>query len=371
MAQVIQRIRRSGPRKVKRVAYGFTFQDKDGKQVRVSDASWSREDAEKALATRLLNLDDVKNPPARFIVTFKQMTERYLKEKEVGRKRTLEYDRFILAKLVDHFGADTPLTEITAPRIAEYRLGRLTLASARTGRKLKPASVNRELAVLRGVLRLAADDECGYLEKAPRVRMEKEPQGRLRFLTDDEATRLLDECRKSAEHPVPPRRSLSLYPVVVVALNTGMRRGEILGLTWDRVDFSRGVLQLEVTKSGRRREIPMNQAVYDVLSALPRSGPRLFRGSVRKAFLGAMERAGIQNFRFHDLRHTFASWLTMKGRPLKEVQELLGHASITQTERYAHLAPERLRDAVAALDFNTTSAQRLPRAAQVPVRITG
>jgi len=78
---------------------------------------------------------------------------------------------------------------------------------------------------------------------------------------------------------VPPRRSPYLYPVVVIALNTGMRLGEILGLEWDRVDFSRGVLQLERTRNGTRREIPMNQAVYDVLSALPKSGSRLFRGS--------------------------------------------------------------------------------------------
>src|SRR5206468_136741 len=209
---------KSGPRKIPRVAYGYTFQGKDGKQVRVSDAAWSREDAEKALAARLLKTDS----PAEAVfsaVTFKAMTERYLKEKEVGRKRTLWYDRLIIAKLVAHFGAETPLTEITAPRIAEYRLMRLTTNSERTKRLLKPASVNRELSVLRAMLRLAADEDYGYLEKAPRVRLEKEPQGRLRFLTLDEATRLLAECRKAAEHPVPPRRSPHLYPVVVIALN--------------------------------------------------------------------------------------------------------------------------------------------------------
>jgi integrase len=370
MAQVVQRVWRSGPRKVKRVAYGYTFQGKDGKQVRVSDASWSREDAEKALAARLLSKGSPAEP-LHPVVTFKAMTERYLKEKEVGRKRTLEFDRYMIAKLVAHFGAETPLTDITAPRIAEYRLKRLTMKSERTKRTLKPASVNRELAVVRAVLRLAASEDCGYLEKAPRVRLEKEPQGRLRFLSGDEATRLLDECRKAAEHPVLPRRSAYLYPVVVIALNTGMRRGEILGLEWDCIDFSRGVLQLEQTKNGTRREIPMNQAVYDVLSALPRSGSRLFRGTVRGAFESALERASIKNFHFHDLRHTFASWLTMNGRPLKEVQELLGHKSITQTERYSHLAPERLRDAVATLEFNTTSAQSPVGAAQVPVVVTG
>jgi integrase len=175
---------------------------------------------------------------------------------------------------------------------------------------------------------------------------------------------------KAGEHRVIPRRSPDLYPVVVIALNTGMRKGEIFGLEWDRINFSRGVVQLEETKNGTRREIPMNQAVYDVLSSLPRSGSRLFRGTVRAAFESALERASIKNFHFHDLRHTFASWLTMNGRPLKEVQELLGHKSITQTERYSHLAPERLREAVATLEFNTTSAQSPVGAAQVPVVVT-
>ena len=156
---------------------------------------------------------------------------------------------------------------------------------------------------------------------------------------------------------------------MIVALNTGMRKSEILGLEWDRIDFSRGVVQLEQTKNGTRREIPMNQAVYGVLSALPKSGPRLFHRSVRRAFENAVERAGVKDFRFHDLRHTFASWLTMKGRPLREVQELLGHKSIYMTQRYSHLAPERLREAVAALD-STTSAHSPAESRQVPVTIS-
>src|SRR5206468_12721343 len=110
---------------------------------------------------------------------------------------------------------------------------------------VEPGSANRELSVLRGLLRLAADEECGYLEKAPKVRLEREPQGRLRFLSDDERDRLLDECRKAAAHPVESCRSPFLYTVVVVALHTGMRKSEILNLEWDRVNFSRGVIQLE------------------------------------------------------------------------------------------------------------------------------
>src|SRR5215469_45511 len=90
--------------------------------------------------------------------------------------------------------------------------------------------------------------------------MAKEPEGRLRFLSEEEAVRLLEACRTS-QNPF-------LHAIVTLALHTGMRRGEILGLTWERVDFARGVIRLEETKSGRRREVPMNQAVYDALSAL-------------------------------------------------------------------------------------------------------
>jgi integrase len=147
---------------------------------------------------------------------------------------------------------------------------------------------------------------------------------------------------------------------VTVALNTGMRRGEIFSLTWDRVDFSRGVILLERTKSGRRRELPMNRATYDALVPLhaAQSVGRVFgQVTAKKAFMSAVERAGLGDFHFHDLRHTFASWLVMRGRPLKEVQELLGRQTIAMTMRYSHLSPDRLRDAVAALeDFSTHSA---------------
>ncbi|MBI3104988.1 MAG: site-specific integrase [Candidatus Rokubacteria bacterium] len=236
-----------------------------------------------------------------------------------------------------------------------------------------PATVNRELAVLRHLLRLA--EEWGYIAKVPKIRLAKEPEGRLRFLAEEEIPRLLAACDEKR------LKSPYLLPVVTLALHTGMRKGEILGLTWERVDFARGVLRIEQTKSGRRREIPMNQAADGALqplyttasAALPaaRAGERhpepegfVFRkrdgrawGNIRTAFEGARREAKIEDFRFHDLRHTCASWLVMKGRSLKEVQEILGHREFSMTLRYAHLSPDRLRDAVASLDvFSTQSA---------------
>src|SRR5207248_47121 len=123
-----------------------------------------------------------------------------------------------------------------------------------------------------------------------------------------------------------------------------------------------GVLRLEVTKSGKRREVPMRQAVYEVLAGLQgtREG-RVFRTrSIRTAFENAVEKAGIENLHFHDTRHHFASWFAMRGGSLPALQKILGHADLTMTLRYAHLAPHFLRDEIA----------RTERPAQATLEIT-
>jgi integrase/recombinase XerD len=137
---------------------------------------------------------------------------------------------------------------------------------------------------------------------------------------------------------------------VAVALETGTRRSEVEGLTWDRVDLSRGVIRLEVSKSGRRREVPMRQTVYDVLAGRPgaREGRVWPVGSTRAAFEVAVEAASLSApFRFHDSRHHFASWFMMRGGSLAALQKILGHALLAMTMRYAHLSPEHLRGEMA------------------------
>ena len=139
------------------------------------------------------------------------------------------------------------------------------------------------------------------------------------------------------------------------SLFTGLRQAEALGLAWERVDRSRGVILLEVTKSGRRREVPLNDAADGVLV---RRGPResgLVFGAwsfdhFRSAWERALTRAKLTDFRWRDLRHTYASWLVQKRVTLLEVKDLLGHASLAITKRYSHLAPEHLRQAAASLD---------------------
>jgi integrase len=135
------------------------------------------------------------------------------------------------------------------------------------------------------------------------------------------------------------------------------RGSELLGLTWDRVDLSRGVIRLEMTKSGKRREVPLNAESYAALVGLgPKDTGRVFRKlSLRKASENAVSNAKLDDVNFHTLRHTFASWAVMRGVSLKELQELLDHSSLAMTMRYAHLALERLRSAVARLEGLTSS----------------
>jgi integrase len=280
-----------------------------------------------------------------------QAAERYLATK--ARKRTLEADRHQLDLLKAEFGGETPLTEITAGRISEYKAKRLASVrkigegEAAVERRLSAAAVNRPLALLRHLLRLA-HEEWGELDVVPKIRTEREPQGRLRWLTREEATKVLSACKKS--------RNAALADLVEFSLFTGIRRGEALGLTWDRVDRARGVIRLELTKSGRRREVPLSSNADAVLARRwsPEAKGYVFGSrnwnSFRSAWESAMAVAGIDDLRFHDLRHTFASWLVQRGRTLREVQEALGHQTITMTMRYSHLAPDHLRAAVAVLD---------------------
>jgi integrase len=175
-------------------------------------------------------------------MTLGEACERYFALKV--RNRTLAEDRRIATHLKASFGAATPLVEITADRIARYKAARLTVR--RGDQALSAAAINRPLALLRHLLKLAR--RWKVISEMPEIDLEKEPQGRLRWLTPDEATRLLAACRTS--------KNDVLAGLVEFAIFTGLRRGEALGLTWERVDRSRGVVRLEMTKSGKRREVP-------------------------------------------------------------------------------------------------------------------
>lgn len=252
---------------------------------------------------------------------------------------------------------DRPVSSLTRPDISRY-------IDLRRVHGLSNSSINREISVLSAAINYAVKRWGWNISNPVSGLYLKMPEGRMRWLTREEAQRLLTAGRVSdAPH---------LYDFLRLALNTGMRRGEMLGLEWRRVDFGEARLLLEGihTKNGKRRYVPLNRGALDALKSRLQFRDQFSPGSpwvfvqrngkpvvqVNFAFRQACEKAGVEDFRIHDLRHTFASWLVSSGVPLSELRDLLGHSSIVQTERYAHLAPGRLHYAVEILDGFTAAS---------------
>jgi integrase len=263
------------------------------------------------------------------------------------------FKRPMIARLRTEFG-HLPVSALTVHRLETYQ-------ARRTGPdKCKPATPNREFAVLSHCLAKAT--EWGLigpdvLATVRKIRPLRENNGRTRYLTPDEAGRLLSAC---PEH---------LAPIVGLALQTGMRRGEILGLKWDHVDLAMGFLYLEATatKTSTARTVPLTSEARRILASQPRHitapwvfwyGPGRRIGDPKKAWQAATRRAGLTDLHFHDLRHTFASHLAMAGVDLLTLQALLGHKTTRMTVRYTHLAPSHLSEAVRALPSFTPATTR-------------
>lgn len=279
-------------------------------------------------------------------VTFNELADRY-EENFKTQKAFNRSKRYLLNLVKEHFG-DKRLSQITYLDLETYR--NLRKATPTKGGKTRSdAAVNREMALLSHMFTKAV--EWGFLETSPFKKgkrlMFKENNHRLRFLTDTEIEALLKAC------------SPHLRPIVEVALLTGMRRGELLGLKWEQV--RNGFIYLTETKGGKARQIPVNDRLAQIFRELRQKNqlksPYVFCDAqgrrfheVKRSFASACKKAGLEDFHFHDLRHTFASHLVMRGVSLKAVQELLGHADVRQTMRYAHLSQAHLKEAVAALN---------------------
>ena len=248
--------------------------------------------------------------------------------------RTSDYN--YLKNLIPFFG-EKFLYEITSQMIECYKIARKAQVSV--------ASVNRELACLKCMFNRAIDWGIAKDNPVRKVKFFKENNWRLRYLEKEEIAKLLANC--------PPM----LHAIVTIAANTGMRKAEIQNLKWGDVNFHRGFITLRRTKNGEKRFIPMNQIVRETLISV-RKQPQssyIFCGkedlpfNFRKSFDTAVKKSGILNFRFHDLRHTFASHLVMAGVDLNTVRELLGHKTVGMTLRYSHLSPDHKTRAVELL----------------------
>ncbi len=244
----------------------------------------------------------------------------------------------------------------TTMLVEEYQSGLLNAGKSHS-------TANRHLATLKHMFTKAVEWELveeAMLKKVRRVKQLPENNRRLRYLSMEECNNLIRFCNSH------------LRPIVITALNTGMRKEEILSLKWDEnIDLKHRFILITNTKNGERREIPMNQMLYETLQGIPRriNSPYVFVDDVgcrfkdvKRSFKTACRRAGIKDFRFHDFRHTFASHLVMAGVDLVTVKELLGHKTLTMTLRYAHLSPSHKANAVSLLDNklnNNSSIQKV------------
>ncbi len=241
------------------------------------------------------------------------------------------------------------LDSITPARIAKERDKLLAEETDRkdaaTGefKKRTGATVNRYLAALSSCLSYGVK-ELQWLERNPmeRVRKPAENKGRVRFLSDDERAALLEACRPHAD----------LYLAVVLSLTTGARQAEIMSLRWPQIDFARQVITLSETKNGDRRALPLVGQALDLLRERGRvrtlGDDRIFPPTraakkadcldLRDPWTKALKAAGIENFHWHDLRHTAASYLAMSGVSLVEIAKVLGHRTLQMVARYSHLS---------------------------------
>jgi len=234
--------------------------------------------------------------------------------------------------------------------------------------KAKPATVRKEGNVLKHMLGLAVEWEIIPWSPADKVKLPKPPAGRVRYAQPTELRALFEACPEW------------LRPVVALAVTTGMRRSEILGLRWLDVDLEHNRIMLPQTKNGEGRIVYLNRGAVRTLRALPfgpetkatdRLFPALTPPQVSVAFQRACRQCGLLDFHFHDLRHTAASWLRMQGADIHTVALLLGHKDLRMAARYQHLSPAFLSEAVGRLDsiFWFESPLEVPEKPALPAAI--
>jgi len=310
---------------------------------------------------------------------------RYFPEAESRRHTLAEAIARYRRDVLPHKAATNQTTEESRLRWWEERLGPLTLdqvtppviiacrdellgeGSGYTdgrlpdggGPGLSPSTVVRYLRVLSRIFNLIVH-EWEWLAESPlsRVPFPRNNPGRVRFLSEEEMTRLLEACRESG--------NLYLHTAVVVAISTGMRHGELFGLTWSRVDLDRGRCRLESahTKTRTSRAAYLSGEARRLMTLLyehrDRRSDLCFPSpinpgkpyDIRRPFTLALRAAGVEDFTWHDLRHTCASYLLMNGATLGEVAEVLGHRTLAMVKRYAHIAESHTASVVERMNKN-------------------
>jgi integrase len=296
--------------------------------------------------------------------TFKEFATRFLVEYcgAPGRKPALKQSYEIHIQILLPYFGNMRLDQITSWSVRKFKLERSKQRLKSTGKLISPKYVNRSLAALKRMFNVARQWEIMKDNPCFGVEMFPEKQTKAEFLTPEECQRLVNAA------------DAYFRPVLITAIHTGMRRGEILSLTWDQIDLDNRIIRLDEGKTIRTEleYVPIDITLAEALSRLPRQGEYLFmriKGSgplkdIRKPFLHALDKSGIAEerhragkprLRFHDLRHTTASLMLMAELPLESVQKMLRHKDMKTTQRYAHLSRDYMHNAASVLDSYISS----------------
>lgn len=341
--------------------YWVRYAGLDGRIVYESTGSKKFEDAETLYIQRKKAIKDGKQPEIKKIAnyTFNELVEKYQAWIN-GRQKSAKIKEYIINSSVDSEQKkkqrkSIPLIEAFS-NLPLRRFNTALVEQLQTdlmNRGLKNSSCNKILNILKHMFAKAVEwdmVESEILKRIRKVKLLRDDSKRLRYLSKEECQSLINACDQH------------LRPVVITALNTGARKEEVLSLKWDNVDLKHGFILLDMTKNGERKEIPINkslEATFLDKSLIRRLDvPHVFHDpvtgkryrNITHSFKSACRRAGIRDFHFHDLRHTFASHLVMAGVDITTVSRLLGHKSLSMTLRYSHLAPSHMVKAVDILD---------------------
>ena len=312
----------------------------------IDPAHINREDAKKALSIRKAEIAQGKFDIAQTEkkIPFTKLADSF-KEYSKANKKSYERDNTSIKFLNEYFG-NKSLQQINTWHVEQYKSNRKK-QHTRYGKPPANATINREIACLKTMFKKAVEWELTSNNPAKDVKKFKENNINLRILSKEEFQNLYD-CSTD-----------SLKAFLLIAVNTGMRPGEIFNLKRKDVDLKQKYINVTDSKNGESRIIPINDDLYACLNGLDRVNEYVLTHddgkpvkSNKGAFSSALKKSGIDHCRVYDLRHTFASNLVMAGVDIVTVKELMGHKDITMTMRYSHPTPEHKKQAVERLNFN-------------------
>lgn len=290
------------------------------------------------------------------IIYLKDLINKYLKYSKANKK---SYKNDVQStKIFLEIWGNCDIKSITPDVIEDFKQTLLIK------RKNKNATINRHLQALSKMFNIGIANDL--IDKNPMKTVNKlqEENYKVRVLSSTEEKKLFEEIARGYEVIGRDRKKKIIYPylhlkpLIICALQTGMRRGEIFNLRWNNIDNGCGFIELLETKSGKSRRIPISEKLMKIFEVLDKRGEYVFINpdtgqpytDIKHSFKSVLEKAEINNFRFHDLRHTVATRMLEKGADIRTVQEILGHSSVVVTQRYTHSTPKYKKNAIDLLN---------------------